>query len=559
MTEASLLVVEDEAIVALDLSMQLQEMGYRVVGTAESGERALQLAHAHRPHLVLMDVMLKGPMDGIEVAQQLGRGLQVPVVFLTSYSDAATVRRAAQTAPYGYLTKPFQAKELRAIIEVALSKATIERQLRDSERWFASALRCVGDGVIVTEPDGRVRFLNPAAEALTGWTLDQASGHPVDRVMGSGAVAGGSLAMRALGEGRVQGIEHAQALTRRDGAPLRVDVSAAPVQDEAGERLGAVVALRDASARLAQEERLRASEERFRSAFDFAPLGMALVSLEGRFIQVNEALCRFLGFAADELLALSHDSLGYPGELEQEHAVLNELLSGPLPVTQFEKRYRHRGGDRMLWSLVSVSVLRERDAPMCFLYQVHDMTERKQAESQLTQMAYFDPLTGLANRSRLRQELDRLMAFARRQSESLAVVYLDLDRFKQVNDRLGHEAGDQLLQEVARRLVACLRETDCVARLGGDEFVLLITGVCDRASVDAVLGKVHQALVQPAALTAGEVSVTPSLGVCLYPADGSEPDALLRHADEALYDAKAAGRDRYCFYGDAARHRRARP
>jgi diguanylate cyclase (GGDEF)-like protein/PAS domain S-box-containing protein len=555
MSEASLLVVEDEAIVALDLSMQLQEMGYRVVGTAESGERALQLAHAHRPNLVLMDVMLKGPMDGIEAARQIGRGLQVPVVFLTSYSDADTVRRAAQTAPYGYLTKPFQAKELRAIIEVALSKAAIERQLRDSERWFASALRCVGDGVIVTEPDGRVRFLNPAAEALTGWTLDQASGLPVDQVMGSAAAAGGSLAMRALGEGRVQGIEHAQALTRRDGAALRVDVSAAPVQDEAGERLGAVVALRDASARLAQEERLRASEERFRSAFDFAPLGMALVSLEGHFIQVNDALCRFLGYSADELLALSHDELGYPGELEQERAVLNELLSGPLPVTQFEKRYRHREGDRMLWSLVSVSLLRERDAPLCFLYQVHDMTERKRAESQLTQMAYFDSLTGLANRTRLRQELDRLMAFSRRQRESLAVVYLDLDRFKQVNDRLGHETGDQLLQEVARRLVGCLRETDCVARLGGDEFVLLITGVHDRASAELVLNKVHQTLVQPVPLPAGELRITPSLGVCLYPGDGAAPDVLLRHADEALYDAKAAGRNRYCFYGDAV-HRR---
>jgi diguanylate cyclase (GGDEF)-like protein/PAS domain S-box-containing protein len=546
---ASVLIVEDEAIVALDLSMQLESMGYHVVGTAESGAEAIKLARQHRPKLVLMDIMLKGEMDGVEAAEQIGRGLHVPVVFLTSYSDTQTVQRAARATAYGYMTKPFQTKELRATIEVALYKARMETQLRESERWFASALRCVGDGVVVTEPDGHIRFLNAVAEKLTGWTQEEAVGRHVDSVIDVRRPAGQpeSQAMRALqGEG-VVGIEHALSLTQRGGETLRVDESAAAVFDERGERLGVVIVLRDATERLRQEALLRQSEEHFRSMFENAPLGMALISLEGGFLRVNEALCQFLGRRAEALLSLPHEEITFPADIEAEQARLRALLSGDEVVAQFEKRYKH-ADQRPLWSLVSISLLRDHGEPVCYLYQVHDLTERKELEHRMAKLAYTDPLTNLSNRAHLHGELDRLLAFSRRHKQQLAVVYMDLDRFKHINDTMGHEAGDHLLKEVAGRLSANLREVDCVARIGGDEFVMALTGVHTTEDVIHVVEKLRHAVSQPMMLGTEEVVVTPSLGISLYPHDGANADELLRHADMALYAAKGEGRNRYSFF-----------
>ena len=138
MSAATILIVEDEAIVALDLRLQLQELGYQVVGVAASGEQALALAERHAPQLVLMDVRLQGPMDGIAAAEALQQRHRVPLIYLTSHSDADTVQRAARTGAYGYLTKPYQIKELRAGIEVALTKARMERQLREADGWFSN-------------------------------------------------------------------------------------------------------------------------------------------------------------------------------------------------------------------------------------------------------------------------------------------------------------------------------------------------------------------------------------------------------------------------------------
>lgn len=395
MTPASILIVEDEAIVALDLRTQLEELGYDVIGIADQADDALKIAAVQRPDLVLMDVRLKGPTDGIRTAGILARMYHVPVVYLTAHSDDETVQRAAGTAPYGYLTKPFQIRELRAAIEVALTKARMERQLQDSERWFASTLQCVQDGVILTHLDGHVRFLNPSAELLTGWTNDQAIGQDVRtlvRFERTGPDAGGEpvptdAVQRALVGGEVVGIDHARRMRTRDKRVVAVDQSASPIDDDSGHRLGAVLVLRDATRRLEQESRLRASEERFRNAFDHAPLGMALVAFDGRLLQVNAALCRFLGTTPEDLRRRRNEALTWPADREHEQARLRHLLDGQERVVQFEKRYRHSDGQTPLWALVSVSLLLEDEQPTCWLYQVHDLTEQKKAAEQVAELA----------------------------------------------------------------------------------------------------------------------------------------------------------------------------
>jgi PAS domain S-box-containing protein len=391
MKQHSILIVEDEAIIALDLRLQLEDLGYRVVGTAGHGAQALEMARSGAPDLVLMDIRLRGAMDGIEAAGLISRELATPVIYLTSHSDPDTVQRASRTAPYGYLTKPFQIKELRAGIEVALYKGGMERQLREADRWFASTLQCVQDGVLVTELDARIRFMNPAAEALTGWPLEQALGQHVDEVVcfrPSGAEPVATAVTRALQQGRVIGVQHGRRLaTRGVSQEVPVDESAGPIDDPNGRRMGAVLVLRNAAERLRAEAHLRASEQRFRSAFDFAPLGMALIGLDGRFIQVNDALCRLLGRDAIWLREQRQSDLTLPEDREHEERRLHQLLASGAGVTQFEKRYLHREPARLVPALVSVSLLQELDAPTCFLYQVHDLTEQKKAAEQLAELA----------------------------------------------------------------------------------------------------------------------------------------------------------------------------
>jgi PAS domain S-box-containing protein len=284
MQPASILVVEDEAIVAMDIAYQLREMGYEVCATADNGEDAIAGIEKYHPDLVLMDIVIKGSMDGIETANCIAHRFQLPVIFLTAYSDAHTVDRAAKTAPYGYLTKPFQANELRAGIEVALYKTSLEKRLRESENWFSSTLRCVADAVIATDIYGQIQFINPAAEAILGWQLEEVKGNKVEDVLKlRSARTGASLDCPVLGALRddvVVGIDFGTLIMTKSGQELPIDDSAAPIRGDDGSVIGAVMVFREVSDRLEVEKALQHSEERFRKAFDFAPVGMALIGLD---------------------------------------------------------------------------------------------------------------------------------------------------------------------------------------------------------------------------------------------------------------------------------------
>lgn len=392
MAPCKILIVEDESVVALDIKLQLEDVGYQVLGPVSSGEAAIALVSTCKPDLTLMDIRLAGIMDGIEAAGVLGKEHDVPVIFLTSHSDADTVHRAAETSPYGYLTKPFQIKELRAGIEVALTKARLERQLKESDRWFVSTLQCVQDGVIVTELDARVRFLNPAAERLTGWTVEDAIGQHVAEVIQFADIDSASgvhpnAAVKVLQEGGVIGVNHARKLKHPQDRRIPVDESAVLVQDSSGQRLGAVMVLRDASVRLKQEAQLRDSERRFRDAFDHAPLGMALVSMDGQFLQVNDSLCKLLQCDASWLRTQNQSDLSHVDDKAHEASRLHELIDGRVPLVQFEKRYLLADRATPVWALVSVSVLREGHQPTCYLYQIHDLTDQKHAAEQLAEVS----------------------------------------------------------------------------------------------------------------------------------------------------------------------------
>lgn len=182
MERARILIVEDESIVALNIKNRLEALGYSVVATTSSGESAIQIVQENRPDLVLMDIKLRGVIDGIEAATHIWNRFQIPVVYLTAYSDEETVGRAKITEPYGYILKPFEARDLGTTIEISLYKHQMERQLREREQWLATTLKSIGDAVITTDSQGLITFMNPVAEALTCWQQEEVLGNEVNQV-----------------------------------------------------------------------------------------------------------------------------------------------------------------------------------------------------------------------------------------------------------------------------------------------------------------------------------------------------------------------------------------
>jgi diguanylate cyclase (GGDEF)-like protein/PAS domain S-box-containing protein len=538
-----LLVVEDESVVAMDLEGQLHDMGYQVCGCVDNGRDAIARARTDRPDLILMDIVLKGDMDGIAAATTIATELHIPVLFLTAYSDDQTVERAAGAWPYGYLTKPFQNRELRAGIEVALRKAVVERAMRDSEHWLASVLHGVGDAVIATDAVGTVGLMNPAAEALLG--NGQMQGRQAAEVVRLEDPAGGPPLPLAPGDCIAR--TGTAVLVAHDGKRIPVDFSSGPICDEGNHLTGVAIVLHDMREWVAAEMRLAHSERRFRGAFDNAPLGLALVDRNNRFVRVNRALCRLLGAEAAELIGVDQAAFGDDGDNAIEKEYQQDLMKGRSDAVQYERRYRTRDG-RVLWALVSATLMPANHEPQHFLVQINDLTERKRAEEELAHLAHYDALTGAANRALLNEEVDHEIAVARRRGSRLAVVFLDIDYFKHINDSFGHETGDIVLKETAARLIRSVREIDIVGRMGGDEFVVVLSEVNDARDVLALAEKLRTECGKPLPFDGHVVQIGVSMGVSLFPDDGQDFRTLLRFADSALYQAKAEGRNNVQFY-----------
>ncbi|MGE0711708.1 MAG: response regulator [Planctomycetota bacterium] len=261
MTRERILVVEDEFILAANLSESLTRLGYEVVGTASSREEAQRSACAERPDLVLMDIQLRGErLGGVEAARFMRSRLGLPVVFLTAHSDVDTLQQAKLAEPFGYLLKPTNERELYSAIETGLFKHAMERQLAEQREWLATVLRSIGDAVIATDTDGLVRVLNPVAETLTGWSEEEARGRPLSEVFkildGTTREPAADPVARVFESGAVVGLPGDTALVARDGTERLIADSAAPIRNPEGRTLGAVLVFRDVTVDRRLEEEL---------------------------------------------------------------------------------------------------------------------------------------------------------------------------------------------------------------------------------------------------------------------------------------------------------------
>lgn len=293
------------------------------------------------------------------------------------------------------------------------------------------------------------------------------------------------------------------------------------------------------------ESLLRESESLFHAVFDNATVGIAQISVDGQFLQVNQEFCRITGRSRQEILS-SHS-------ISVQDFIVPDFGSHPISANDdyaIEKQYV-RKNEEIIWISLSVCLLKDQfDKPLYFISAVMDITERKSAETEILSYAYYDQLTQLPNRRLFQDRLDFEFKKAEKQSSLAALLFIDLDHFKEVNDTLGHDMGDLLLIEAARRIQQCIQPGDTLARIGGDEFTVVLTDCYESSNIKRVAQSIIDHLSEPFILNGNASFVSGTIGIAIYPQDASTMTDLMRSADQAMYAAKNLGRGCYCFFTD---------
>jgi len=410
------------------------------------------------------------------------------------------------------------------------------------------------DGIVYRCRDDEHRTLEFASQGCLSVT-----GYDVAQLLQNSSIAFGSLkhpddqlwvaeAMRlALQEQRAFDLEYR--LTHADGTVRWVWDRGMGVYDAAGAVLAIEGLIHDVTSRKVAEQGLREAERRYRGLFDNALEGIFRTTMEGRYLGANPALANIYGFDSPDELIASLQNIGSQLYVDPERRrEFMRIITSRGSVSGFESQVYRKNGD-VIWISENARVITD-DAGTLQGYEgtVEDITDRKLYQSRIEQQANFDPLTGLANRSLLQDRLRQAILTAASFSTRLAVAFIDLDRFKFINDSLGHHVGDELLKTMAARFHACVHERDTVARLGGDEFVLLLNSSGSADEVRVVLERMLNTVTQPWMTEHGEYQITCSIGVALYPDDGVDAQTLLKHADSAMYRAKDSGRNNFQFF-----------
>jgi diguanylate cyclase (GGDEF)-like protein/PAS domain S-box-containing protein len=440
-------------------------------------------------------------------------------------------------AAYGVPLYPFGYLPVFAFIIIAAE--TIWRyRLVDLTPAFAAEqiLATVADPVIVCDREGRILFTNDAASTVFGYARGELAGAAIEQL--AEPQAGFAERLRVAAGSVVRDEE--MVFCTRSGERIDVGVSLSPLLDERRLTVGAVLIARDRRARKQAEAALRESEQRYRMLFERNQAGVFRTSIAGVILDCNDTFARILGFAARGD-CIGKSMLHHYKDLWQRTALLQKMRASGV-LTDEEVALKRIDGSPA-WILANAILLGKDGEPEMIEGTVIDITQRKNAERQIVYQAYHDALTGLPNRMLFYDRLTQALSLARRDERGVAVLFMDLDQFKLVNDTLGHAAGDRLLVETARRLQQAVRDSDTVARVGGDEFTLLLRNIEEGADAARAAQKVLEAIARPIELDGQRLYLTTSIGISLFPADGEEAEALLTSADIAMYRAKELGRN----------------
>jgi diguanylate cyclase (GGDEF)-like protein/PAS domain S-box-containing protein len=426
----------------------------------------------------------------------------------------------------------------------------VESDLRHSARRFEALVRHASDIIIVVDEVGQLQYVSPAFERVLGKSRDEFGARPAVELMHPDDVAkmrstpSGDQSDVDIGRRTELRMQHANGTWRWFEATVTDHLADPDVR-------GLVSNLHDITDRKHADEALREAHERFRSAFENAPIGMSMADLDGVILRANPAMGRILGRNAGDLPGQHIDAFTHHDDQDLSNTELARLVAGESESYRIEKRYCHADGHDV-WTSLHVSCVRDNEGkPLYFIGQVEDVTESRALRERLAQAAIHDPLTSLPNRELFMDRLETSLHLASRDRHRVLVMFLDIDRFKLINDSLGHDVGDQILCAVADRLRSVMRASDTLARFGGDEFTILRPEDHDEKEALEAAERLVGAMADPIVLPSGEIFVSLSVGMALSSGDAVSAAMLLRNADVAMYQAKDRGPARIEIYREA--------
>lgn len=550
------LVVDDDVTVRVLMRTTLQRAGFEVV-LASGGQQGLARFAEGGVEMVMLDVDMPD-LSGLEVCRLLRAqaGERLPILMVTGMDDVDSVEQAYSAGATDFIAKPINwtlfAHRVHYLRRASAAMADLSRVHAHS----AAMLDALPDLLLRLDRGGVVRELRCGAAGAVGG-LQPVVGAPVAQACAPQAAAAaqsltGGVARALAGDG-VQDLT--LTLASADGLPCHAEARIVRIDDEQ-----ALCLVRDMTARVQAQQALQRSEQKLAQAQAVAGLGSWYHALANDTIEWSAQTRAIFGVAADErVTAALIFSRVHEDDRDRIRAVWDEVLcSGAGQSCE----YRVRTGAGVVWVHEQTELERDAGGAVVAAYgTVQDITRRKETENRIARLAYFDSLTGLPNRraflDRLEREVQRAAADARR----LALLFVDLDGFKSVNDTLGHDTGDRLLQQAADRLRTVLRPADPVARaegdmpelarLGGDEFTVLVLDLADPEDALSAAQRVLASFRKPFVVDGRELALSGSIGIAVFPEDGTDASTLLKHADTAMYHAKEKGRDNCQFYSAA--------
>jgi diguanylate cyclase (GGDEF)-like protein/PAS domain S-box-containing protein len=536
---ARIQIVEDERIVALDLKETLEDLGFHVTGMATRAEEAIRMAQEDRPDLVLMDIQLEGPMNGTQAAQRIRETTRIPVVFLTAFGDDSYTKAAARSAPYGYLLKPVETRELRATLTMALARRKAEVATERTGERLQLALEA-GSMVAWEWAPGEFWVSNLPGEDPYGIAEVLALGkkalleriHPDDR----GLVEGDLLRAGSVIDAQVR-------LLSAGGLFRWVDLRARTYPDPLGDAIRIIGVASDVTAKREILDRLRHTEAAIETVGD----GVVVLDAERRTISINSAFVSLTGYAREDVIG--REPGDYLHARRQSDRFLPRLEDMAGGFWKADIACRRKSGGVFPAVQTVYAVTNGQGSVTNYVLSIADVSALRRAEAKIQHEARHDALTGLGNRRLMYERLDTELAKAQQLQLPLGVLFLDLDDFKTINDSLGHESGDIILQTVAERIEHGIRHDDVAIRVGGDEFLIVVPGH-GRAECAGLAEKLLHKLAEPVPLNGEPVSITASIGIALHPLHGANTSDLAKAADNAMYEAKRNGRNGYAFYTD---------
>jgi diguanylate cyclase (GGDEF)-like protein/PAS domain S-box-containing protein len=447
---------------------------------------------------------------------------------------------------------------LEGFFQDVSGRKVVEEELRASEERYRSTFEQAGLGILHGSFEGNMLRCNTRLAEMMGYRPEEMFGRNVREFAIKSDLPRVERGMRDLISGKRSSIRYEGQYIRKDGSTIWVALTSSVQHDSDGRPLHFLGLAQDITAQKEAEEKLAAmqselrdSEERYRIAFQTTLDAITIIRIDdGTYIECNPAFLRMVGYSREEIIGRSAAELKLWADLADRDR-MEEMIDCTGACRSFEAQFRKKDGN-VIWGMMSATRVELKGVP-CVLAVTRDMTEAKQAEEEIRSLAFYDPLTSLPNRRLLQERLRQVVAANSRGGRFSALLFVDLDNFKTLNDTLGHHIGDLLLKEVAQRLSATVRSTDTVARLGGDEFVIMLENLSDRAEDAATLaGSVGEGILAsvsaPCQLNSYECLSTCSIGITVFGERAGGVSEILQQADIAMYQAKAVGRNSLRFF-----------